>query len=216
MAFRPVAAAVVVSVSLANAFLLHAHSPLTAAPTNVRLPDESGGIDAIARTLISVFDQADILALGESHAQQWESDLRIALVRHPDFGKKVRFIVVEFGSASRQATLDRYIRGEDVPTAELEQVWKTTQVGGEGSPIYPAFFAAVRAVNLKLPADARIRVFGAAGAPGMNSEATAVGFLKQEDPKPSQKRRLLEIGLCAYLLIRLFAYLLISLNTLND
>ena len=33
-------------------------------PPNLRLPDESAGIDGIARTLVSVFDQADIIALG--------------------------------------------------------------------------------------------------------------------------------------------------------
>jgi hypothetical protein len=136
-------------------------------------------VDAIAQALVSVFDQADIVALGEEHEWQPDSDVRIALVRHPDFAKKVRFIVVEFGRNSRQSTLDRYIRGENVPRAQLEQVWKTTQVGAV-SPIYPAFFAAVRDVNLKLPADARIRVFGAEGAPGLSGEKTAVTFLKQQ------------------------------------
>src|SRR5205807_8423985 len=67
-------------------------------PPKLRLPDESPGIDGIARTLISVFDQADIVALGEAHQQKLDSDLRIALVRHPDFAKKVRSIVVEFAS----------------------------------------------------------------------------------------------------------------------
>jgi hypothetical protein len=149
-------------------------------PRNLRLPDEAAGVDAIAQALISVFDQADIVALGEEHEWKPDSDLRIALVRHPDFAKKVRFIVVEFGSNSHQSTLDRYIRGEDVPRAELEQVWKATQVGGGGSPIYPAFFAAVHDVNLKLPAEARVRVFGAEGAPGSSGETTAVTFLKQQ------------------------------------
>ena len=149
-------------------------------PRNLRLPDEAAGVDAIAQALVSVFDQADIVALGEEHEWKPDSDLRIALVRHPDFAKKVRSIVVEFGSTSHQSMLDRYIRGEDVPRAELEQVWKTTQVGGGGSPIYPAFFAAIRDVNLKLPADARVRVFGAEGAPGSSGETTAVTFLKQQ------------------------------------
>lgn len=149
-------------------------------PRNLRLPDEAAGVDAIAQALVSVFDQADIVALGEEHEWQPDSDVRIALVRHPGFAKKVRSIVVEFGRNSHQAVLDRYIRGEDVPRAELEQVWKTTQVGGGGSPIYPAFFAAVRDVNLKLPGDARIRVFGAEGAPGLSGEKTAVAFLKQQ------------------------------------
>lgn len=149
-------------------------------PRNLRLPDEVAGVDAIAQALVSVFDQADIVALGEEHEWKPDSDLRIALVRHPDFAKRVRSIVVEFGRNSHQSTLDRYIRGEKVPGAELEYVWKTTQVGGGGSPIYPAFFAAVRDVNLKLPADARVRVFGAEGAPGASGETTAVTFLKRE------------------------------------
>jgi hypothetical protein len=45
-----------------------------------RLPDEAAGIDGIVQTLISVFDQADIIGLGEAH--------------------KVLAIVVEFGSTT--------------------------------------------------------------------------------------------------------------------
>jgi hypothetical protein len=76
----------------------------------VRLPDEAAGLGEIVRTLISAFDRADIVALGESHGRiRLDSELQIALVRHPDFAKKVRSIVVEFGSATEQWTLDRYI-----------------------------------------------------------------------------------------------------------
>jgi hypothetical protein len=57
-------------------------------------------LDEIAQTLITAFDQADILALGEAHRRKLDSDLRIALVRHADFAKKVRSIVVEFGSTA--------------------------------------------------------------------------------------------------------------------
>ena len=108
------------------ALLLFASS-LLGQPPEVRLPDESAGIDPIAGTLISVFDQADVVALGEAHQRKLDSDQRIALVRHPDFAKKVRSIVVEFASTTEQATLDRYIRGENVSRAQLEQVWKTTR-----------------------------------------------------------------------------------------
>jgi hypothetical protein len=66
---------------------------LLAQPPEVRLPDESTGIDGIARTLVSVFDQADIIALGETHRWRLDTDLRIAVVRHPDFAKKVRSIL---------------------------------------------------------------------------------------------------------------------------
>jgi hypothetical protein len=157
----------------------------TAQAPNLRLPDESTGIGGIARTLISVFDQADIIALGETHQWRLDSDLRIAVVRHPDFAKKVRSIVVEFGSTTEQPTLDRYIRGENVPTGQLKQVWKTTTQGANGvwdSPVYAEFLAAVRDVNSRLPADARIRVLGGDPGPGDNRsrETAAVSVLKEQ------------------------------------
>jgi len=181
-----VAGAALVLVSLTNESFIRAQSPRSAAPPNLRLPDETTGVDAIARILISAFDQVDIVALGEWHGRiSLDSDLRIALVRHPDFAKKVRSIVVEFGSTSEQWTLDRYIRGENVSRAQLEQVWKTTTQAPNGvwdQPIYADFFAAVRDVNSKLPADARIRVFGGDPGPGDNRsrETAAVSVLKEQ------------------------------------
>jgi hypothetical protein len=129
----------------------------------VRLPDEAAGTDAIVRALIGAFDQVDILALGEAHLRRVDSDLRIALVRHPDFAKRARTIVIECGSSSEQSTLDRYIRGENVSRSELERVWKTVAGGSNGfcdAPMYADFLTAVRDVNSKLPADARVRVLG--------------------------------------------------------
>jgi hypothetical protein len=159
--------------------------PAMAQPPSLRLPDEAAGIDGIARTLISVFDQVDIVGLGETHKSRLDTDLRIALVRHPDFAKKVRSIVVEFGSTTEQATLDRYIRGEDLSPAQLTQVWKTTTQAANGvwdSPVYAEFLAAVRDVNSRLPADARVRVFGGDPGPGDNRsrETAAVSVLKEQ------------------------------------
>ena len=165
--------------------LLLCAAGLLGQPSKVRLPDEAAGLDGIAQTLISVFDQADILALGEAHQRKLDSDLRIALVRHPDFAKKVRSIVVEFGSTTEQATLDRYIQGDDVSRAQLEQVWKTTTQAPNGVwdlPMYAEFFAAVRDVNSRLPADARVQVFGGDPGPGDNRsrETAAVSVLKEQ------------------------------------
>src|SRR6478736_7043306 len=174
-----------VVVGLTSASLIHAQLPKTAARPSFRLPDEAAGIDGIVQALIAVFDQADIVALGEAHGRRADSDLRIALVRHPDFAKRVRAIVVEFGSTTEQPTLDRYIRGESVSRAQLEQVWKTTTQAANGvwdDPIYADFLAAIRDVNSKLPADARIRVFGGDPGPGDNRgrEAAAVSVLKEQ------------------------------------
>jgi hypothetical protein len=171
--------------SVTNESLLRAQPPQSVGRPNLRLPDEAAGIDGIVRTLISAFGQVDIVALGEAHMRKTDSDLRIALVRHPDFAKKVRSIVVEFGSTTEQSTLDRYVRGENVSGAELEQVWKTTTQAANGlldSPVYADFFAAVRDVNSRLPADARIRVLGGDPGPGdkRSRETAAFSVLKEQ------------------------------------
>jgi hypothetical protein len=170
-----IAVAVIVVLSSTAKPLLYAQSSGTWVAPKVSLPDESVGIDEIVRTLVSAFDQVDVVALGEAHGRfRQEGDLRVALVRDPGFAKKVRSIVVEFASTTEQSTLDRYIRGENVPPAELAQVWKTTTQAANGNdiweyPIYPEFFAAVRDVNRKLPPDRQIRVL--AGDPGQGSDA---------------------------------------------
>src|SRR5215472_12231600 len=163
-----------VTVKLTSAAFVQAQSLQIGRQPNPPLADESTGIDGIARTLVSAFDQFDIIALGEAHGRKLDSDLRIAVVRHPDFAKKVRSIVVEFGSTTEQSTLDRYIQGENVSRTQVEQVWKTTTQAQNGvwdDPMYADFFAAVRDVNSKLPADARVRVL--AGDP----ETAAVAVL---------------------------------------
>lgn len=152
---------------------------------NLRLPDESAGTDGVVQTLISAFDQVDIVALGEAHQRKQDSDLRIALVRNPGFAKKVHSIVVEFASTTEQATLDHYIRGENVSSAELAQVCKTTTQAPNGlcdSPVYPEFFKAVRDVNAKLPPDQQIHILGGDPGPGDNRtrETAAVDVIKEQ------------------------------------
>src|SRR4029453_10354213 len=124
-----VAAAALVSAGLTSETVGRAQSAQRAAPWKVRLPDEAVGIKGIVGALISVYDQFDVVALGEMHDRQHDSDLRLALVRHPDFARKVRTIVVEWGRTTEQATLDRYIRGENVSKAQFEQVWKKLPPG---------------------------------------------------------------------------------------
>lgn len=162
---------------------LRAQSPPSGAPSNVHLPNEAAGVDAIVRALIGAYDQVDIVALGEAHQRRIDSDVRIAMVRHPDFAKKVRSIVIECASVSEQSTLDRYIRGGNVPRPQLEQVWKATAETTNGfcdAPIYTDFLAAVRDVNSRLPTGQGIRVLAGHPGPGENRgiETTAVGVIR--------------------------------------
>jgi len=180
-----VAAAALFSVSVTSQSAIHAQSAQRAAPPKIRLPEEAAGIDGIVWALISVYDQFDVVALGEAHGRRLDSDLRIALVRHPDFAKKVRTIVVEWGSTSEQTTLDRYIRGENVSKAEFEQVWKKLSPGNIGdlvseNSIYTDFFAAVREVNSRLPAATRIRVFGGDPGPEGSRDSAAVSIVSAQ------------------------------------
>lgn len=124
--------------------------------------------------------------------------LRIALARHPDFAKRVRSIVVEFGSTSEQSTLDRYVQGESVPDTELQQICQTTtqRTGVWDSPVYAEFLTAVRNVNLKLSADRRIRIFG--GDPGVGDyrtrDAAAVSVLKEQVLEKHRRKAFLVYG----------------------
>jgi uncharacterized iron-regulated protein len=175
--------------------LLLAASLSNSQPSTAFLPDETAGLDRIVQTLVSAFDHFDIVALGENHWNKLDSDLRIALVRSPEFARKVRIIVVEFGSTAQQPTLDRYIRGEDVPLADLQRVWTTTSQTGEPweSPVYADFYAAVRDVNKKLPAGEQIRVL--AGDPpagsGLGRDVTAFSVLRDQVLKPHGKALLI-------------------------
>jgi hypothetical protein len=167
---------------IASVVALRAQASSAGTRATVRLPEESAGIEAIARTLAGAFEHVDVIALGEAHDRQVDSDLRIALVQHPEFVKRVRTIVIECGSTTEQATLDRYMRGEDVATAQLERVWKSTRNGNGfcNAPMYTAFLATVRRVNAGLPAAARLRVLGGEPGPGDGGGPVAVDVLKEQ------------------------------------
>ncbi|HTA40940.1 MAG TPA: hypothetical protein VK789_00755 [Bryobacteraceae bacterium] len=119
---------------------------------NVALPAVTAGWDNVTANLLSAFDSVDVIALGEGLGRKMDSELRLRLIRHPDFPFRAHLIVVEFGNSLYQSTLDKYVYGDDVPMEALENVW------WHDSPVYAEFFAAVREVNRKLPPDRRVRV----------------------------------------------------------
>jgi|GEM_PF-2754642 len=73
---------------------------------------------------------------------------------------KVGNVVVEFGDASQQETIDRYISGEEIPYEQLRKVWADTAgwVPTVTALGYINFYAEVRAANLNLPRSQRIHV----------------------------------------------------------
>ncbi len=92
-----------------------------------------------------------LVGLGEMHRSATEHEFIRELVSHPEFAADC--LVIEFGNALYQELLDAYIGGEQVPPAELRQVWlNTTQSANRGGDpwdavIYPRLLATVRDVN---------------------------------------------------------------------
>ena len=111
--------------------------------------------------IIDAFRTHDIVALGEGrHNNEQGYAFRLALIRDPRFAAIVNDIVVESGSSTHQAVMDRFIAGEDVPAKELRLAWQDTTVpdGPWDVPMYEEFFRAIRALNQSLPADRKLRV----------------------------------------------------------
>ena len=117
-------------------------------------------LDPIA-AILDAFRTHDIVALGEGrHNNEQGYAFRLALIRDPRFAATVTDIVVESGSSTHQAVMDRFIGGEEVPIKELRLAWQDTTVpdGPWDVPMYEEFYRAVRAVNASQPPDRRLRV----------------------------------------------------------
>lgn len=136
-------------------------------------------------SVLTLFDKYPVVALGEAHRLQEEHDFIISLIQHPDFAAKVSDIVVEFGNALYQDTLDRYIAGENVSINELRQVWRNTGFSSWtwDAPVYERLFVTVRAVNQKLPPTKRLRVV--AGDPPLDwsKSAKEINAVQQQYPR---------------------------------
>jgi hypothetical protein len=120
-------------------------------------PTVTSGIEGI----LEAFQTHPVVGLGDIHGMAQEEDFYAALIRDPRFAKDVGNVVVEFGDAAEQETINRYINGEDVPYEQLRKVWADTVgwVPTVTSLGYMNFYAEVRAVNLTLPPTERIRVW---------------------------------------------------------
>jgi hypothetical protein len=130
----------------------------TAALSNRKV---TGPVDAIPG-IVAAFQQHPVVMIGEDHWLREVGDFYIQLVRDVRFQQSVQDIVVEFASRNNQSLLDRYIAGEDVPTAEVRHIWRdTTKVASWESPIYAEWLGAIRDVNKTLPPNRRLRVLAA-------------------------------------------------------
>jgi hypothetical protein len=113
--------------------------------------------------VLAAFQNHALVGLSDWHRLAQEEDFFVSLVSDPRFARQVQNVVVEFGNASQQQTIDRYVNGEDISYAELRSVWADTSYVGWLPTVtalgYQNFFSAVRAVNLTLPVNKRIHVW---------------------------------------------------------
>lgn len=153
------------SATLAAAILAAVSFPLGAVvrtgplgpPASEPAPQVKPAIDGV----LDLFKQKRVVALDDSHGLAQEEAFYSDLVRDSRFAEEVGNVVVEFGGSAAQNIIDRYVNGEDVSFTELRHVW-TDVVGWLPGPFalgFVNFYANVRAVNLKLPPEHRIKVW---------------------------------------------------------
>lgn len=113
------------------------------------------------KTVINLFDNAQIVFLGESHWSRQDSDFRIELLKTHNLVSKIDDVVIEFGNSLYQDLLDAYFLDlKDISDTELSKVWRntTSSSGVWDSPVYKEFLMEVRKINNKLPKKDRIRI----------------------------------------------------------
>jgi hypothetical protein len=118
----------------------------------------------IVKAIVDQFDKSDLVGLGELHGSQVDQDLRFQVIHSKAFARKVRNIEVEGLNAFYQEDLDRYIRGEDVPLEQVQNVWRNSTgifIGPVIRTTYQQFLSEVRSVNRDLPDRMKLRVIAA-------------------------------------------------------
>src|ERR1022692_2050048 len=118
-------------------------------------PDSgTSGARELADTVLEAFKTHRLPGIGEKHRPQNTHHRRGMLLADPRLPEVVDDIIVEFGNALYQDTMDRFIAGQPVDNADLRPVWRnTTQspLDTYDAPVYEQFYRTVRAANWTLP-----------------------------------------------------------------
>ena len=125
-----------------------------------RQPSRSGS--SLTQAVLAAFGTSRLVGLAEAHQLQEHHDLLQTLISHPRLPGVVDDVVVEFGNALYQDTIDAFVLdGQPVADADLRLVWRNTTESPLmtwDAPVYQQFFRRLRAVNWTLPPGKRIRV----------------------------------------------------------
>ena len=138
-----------------------------AAEAGLTAPDDAQAATAapgssLIEAVLAAFQTHRVVAIGDAHAGQEVHDLLLTMLSDPRLYGAASDIIVEFGNAFYQDTLDKFIlAGEPVSDASLRLVWRDTTQSPNivvDSPVCEQVYRRVRAVNWTLPADKKIRV----------------------------------------------------------
>jgi len=103
-----------------------------------------------AAQIAKLYDQYPVIMMGEWHRSAQQHAFLRELIRDPVFICRVDDLVVEFGNSRLQSVADRYASGQDVSEAEMQSMWRETEVPfAWNSPVYRQFYETVREVNQK-------------------------------------------------------------------
>jgi hypothetical protein len=134
--------------------------PALAAPSAHGSDPVAAG-SGLADAVLEAFNTHRLVGLGEIHGLQIHGDALTLLLADPRLPGVVDDIVVEFGNALYQHTIDRFIAGHPVADADLRQVWRSTVVSPLSTwdePMYEQIYRTIRAANWAQPPHKRIRV----------------------------------------------------------
>lgn len=113
-------------------------------------------VDAI----LEAFKTRQVVTLAGAHGGIKTHELLLQIIRDPRTPGLVTDLVVEFGNSRYQDMADRFVRGEEIPAADLKKIWQNTTNPSttHDTPHSEETLRAVRDVNAALPASRQIRV----------------------------------------------------------
>ena len=115
----------------------------------------------LADAVIEAFKTHRLVGVGEIHGLQTHGDALTLLLSDPRLPDVVDDIVVEFGNALYQGTIDRFMAGRPVADTDLRRVCRNTVVSPLDTydePMYEQAYRTIRAANWVLPAHKQMRV----------------------------------------------------------
>jgi hypothetical protein len=156
-------------------------------------------------TVFEAFKTHRLVGIGETEtfgSLQNHYDVLAMLLADPRLPEVVDDIVVEFGNALYQGTIDRFIAGQPVNDADLRLVWRNTTASPLETwdgPVYEQLYRTVRAVNWARPPGRQIRVL--LGDPPIDwykitkaSEIDVFGLQRDAYPASLVERQVLDKG----------------------